>query len=163
MVEFLNVDVELSGHFDRKALVDGFGDAVIVLRNDADERGASFVSFELGAMARTLPGIVSGLIALVHALPTDARARGRRQLRDFNIGVQAGLEPRVSHWTLEAETIASLATIGAALTLTVYGARTDRVRCPNRRRSPSPTSCDRSRVLRPLRHSIASSPRSGRA
>jgi hypothetical protein len=122
-VRFLNVDVELYGAFDRAALLKGFGDAIDVLHDGERERGEPVVSFELSSANPTLHGVISEVVALVRALPDDARsAWDFAARRVFSIGIQAGLAPHATEWTLRAEIMAALATIEADVTLTVYGA-----------------------------------------
>jgi hypothetical protein len=122
-VHFLNVDVDLAGAFDRVALLNGFGSAIDILRDGEDGCGRSVVSFELSTANPALPGVISALIALVLGLPEDARgAWDRADHRIFNIGIQAGLAPHSTEWTLSPELMAALVGIKANVTLTVYGA-----------------------------------------
>ncbi len=122
-VRFLNVDVDVFGAFDRAVLLKGFGDTIDVLRDGEDERGESVVSFELSTASPMLPGVISELVALVLALPDDARgAWDGATRRVFSIGIQAGLDPHSTEWTLSSELMAELLTIKAEISLTVYGA-----------------------------------------
>lgn len=108
---------------DRSALLNGFGDAIVVLHEGRNTPGEPFVSFEVRSTNRTLPTVISELITLVTALPDDARAAWDSAFRRvFDIGIQAGLGPRSTAWTLRAETLAALAAIKAEVTLTIYGA-----------------------------------------
>lgn len=123
IVQFLNVDVELFGAFDRGALLNGFGNAIVVLHEGGDTLGEPSISFEVSSANRTLSTVISELIALVSALPEDARAAwDLANRRVFDIGIQAGLGPRCTAWTLSAEMLSALAAIKAEVTLTIYGA-----------------------------------------
>ena len=122
-VRFLNVDVELFGDFDRAALLAGFGSAVDVLYDGDQLCGGPTLSFELSTARPELPHLASQLVALVRALPEDARAAWDMATRRvFNIGIQAGREPHSTEWTLPADVLAELVEVGGAVTLTVYGA-----------------------------------------
>lgn len=122
-VQFLNVDVEVSGVSDRAALLAGFGDSIDVLFDGETTPGESVVSFELRTAVPTFPDVVSKLIALVRALPGDARAiwDGAAR-RAFDIGIQAGLQPHSSGWVLSTDLMAALVSIDAQVRITVYGA-----------------------------------------
>ncbi|MDB4945350.1 MAG: hypothetical protein JWP97_4884 [Labilithrix sp.] len=122
-VRFLNVDVDLFGDFDHAALVKGFGDAIVVLHRGASGPVAPVLSFESGAAHAAFPAVVFELIALVHALPAEARAAwDKAGRRVFSIGVQAALSPDTSEWVLTREMMSALVGIDADATLTVYGA-----------------------------------------
>lgn len=126
MAQFLNVDVDLFGPFDREALVRGFGDRISVLRNEENEDGEAVVSFESSVATPTFPGVVSELIALVHALPSDARdAWDRATRRVFDIGIRSGFDLHSIQWRLSAEQVAALASLGVEVTITLYGAKLD--------------------------------------
>lgn len=119
-VQFLNVDLELFGKFDRGPLMRSFGDAVFVLCDDAE-----LLSMEVSDHPdSTMLERVSQFVALVRALPEDARRIwGSATRRVLNIGIQSGLEPRCSEWTLPVHILASLAESEVEVTLTVYGAQ----------------------------------------
>lgn len=122
-VQFLNVDVEIFGAFDRAPLLKGFGDAIYVLHDREREPGEPVISFELNTARPTLPGVISDLVSLVRDLPDDARAAWYLATRRvFSIGIQAGLNPHSTEWTFGADIMAALVAIKADVTLTVYGA-----------------------------------------
>ncbi|AKU94973.1 hypothetical protein AKJ09_01637 [Labilithrix luteola] len=122
-VQFLNVDVDVSGVFDRAVLLAGFGDSIDVLFDGEAKSGESVVSFELRTATPTFPDVISGLIALVRALPDDARAAwDGANRRIFDIGIQAGLHPHSSNWSLTTEIMAALVSIDAEVRMTVYRA-----------------------------------------
>ena len=122
-VRFLNVDVDVFGAFDRAPLLEAFGDDIDVLHDGEREPGVPVLSFELSTASPTLPGVISELVALVRALPDEARAAWNlANRRVLNVGIQAGLDPRCSEWTLSVEMMAALVEVNAYVTLTVYGA-----------------------------------------
>ncbi len=122
-VQFLNMDVDVFGELDRAALLRGFGDTIFVLHVSEQRAGEPAISFELSTASPALPAVISELVALVRALPDDARAAWNLATRRvFNIGIQAGLEPRCTEWALSAGLLADLVEINAGVTLTLYGA-----------------------------------------
>ncbi len=122
-VRFLNVDVDLYGVVDRAALLRGFGEAIVVLHEGGDAGGPD-ISFELsGPDVRTLTGTIAELIALVRALPDDARAAWNAATRRvFDIGIQSGRAPHSTHWSIDANVLTALGEINADVVITVYGA-----------------------------------------
>lgn len=122
-VRFLNVDVELYGEFDRTALLPGFADAIVVLCENEDGRGGPTVCFELNAVTPSLPSVVAELIAIVRALPDDARAAWDAAARRvFNVGFQSGRTPHSTQWSIDANLLTALGELEVDLVVTVYGA-----------------------------------------
>jgi hypothetical protein len=122
-VQFLNVDVEVFGEFDRAALLKGFGDAIHLLHEGESRPGEPAISFELSTAMPTFPGVISELLTLIGALPADARAAWNHATRRvFSIGIQAGLHPRSTEWMLAGEMMAALVEVNADVALTLYGA-----------------------------------------
>jgi hypothetical protein len=122
-VHFLNVDVELYGTFDRDALLRGLGGAIVVLHEGSGREAEPALSFESTTPSPTADGALVELIALVHALPEDARgAWDAATRRVFDIGIQSGRTPHSTHWSIDASVLTALGGIGAELAITVYGA-----------------------------------------
>ena len=119
-VQLLNVDLELSGAFDHASLLRSLGDSVFVVAADA----GSLLSLEVNDVPdSTLMDKISQFVALVRALPPDARGVWNSATRRvFNIGIQSGLTPHCTEWTLPTELLAALVEIGAEVTITLYGA-----------------------------------------
>jgi hypothetical protein len=123
IVDFLNVDVELYGAFDRAALLRGFGDQIVVLYEGTDPQGEPAISFELCGVNLTAEAALAALIALVRALPEDARTEwNAAKRRVFDIGIQSGRAPHSTHWSIDANVLAALGDINVDLVVTVYGA-----------------------------------------
>ena len=63
------------------------------------------------------------LIALVRALPDDARAAWDAAARRvFEVGFQSGRTPHSTQWIIDADLRTSLGEINVDLVVTVYGA-----------------------------------------
>lgn len=123
VVQFMNVDLDLYGAFDRDALRRGFGNAAFVLYERGEAAGGPDLSFEVnGPETPTLSGTLVALIALVRALPTDGRAAWDAATRRvFDIGIQSGRTPHSTHWSIDANVLTDLGEIKADLAITVYG------------------------------------------
>lgn len=136
-VQFLNVDLVLVGSFDRAPLVAAAGKRVFVLQEDVpfDGRRRAMV-LESSTTARSLSGTLSALLRWVDELPPSARRSWKAASRRiFDIGVQSGLQPHETSWTLRNRELAALERAGAEVMVTLYGAKWRDVRSTNRRRS----------------------------
>jgi hypothetical protein len=97
-----------------------------------------------------LEATLAYLVEWVQHLPRSARrAWGAAACRVFDIGIQAGLQPHETHWTIPPKLIRTLAKVGAEVVVTVYGARW-RNRTARRRPSGQP----RSRLRQPARETL---------
>jgi hypothetical protein len=120
-VKFINVDVILAGEVDSKPLLGAFGDGVVVLHEDGP------LVLELANVGLDLHETLSRFVELVSALPRKARTSwAGASRRVFDIGIQAGLTPHETHWSIPSDLIAALAKIGGEVVLTVYGAKWSR-------------------------------------
>ncbi len=121
-VRFLNIDLLLVGRFDREPLLSAMGDEMFVLHEDA-----VFLALEVAAPVLDLSRTLARLLNWVEGLPPSARrswtAASRRV---FDIGIQGGLKPNDTHWTIRQDKVAALAKVGAEVVLTVYGAELKR-------------------------------------
>jgi ABC-type transporter Mla MlaB component len=117
-VELLNVNLELFGDFDRDLLLRAWGEAVVVVSDD------DILALELNDTPDAiLTTKLSAFVALVRALPKDARqAWDAAAKRVFNIGIQSGLKPHCTYWTIPTDILASVVEIRAEAMLTIYGA-----------------------------------------
>ena len=140
-VHFLNIDLLLVGRFDRRPLLASLRDDVFVLHDDAKFEGEDCLVLEVLAPGLDLSATLARLLKWVQRLPPVARRSwAAASRRVFDIGIQAGLEPNDSHWTVPHEQIAALARLRAEVMFTVYGAKLEtRVAAPRsaRRRKPS--------------------------
>jgi hypothetical protein len=132
-VEFHNIDLLLVGRFDRKPLLAALRDDVFVLHEDARFDNKKCLILEALAPGLDLTRTLTRLLKWVQGLPLPARrswtAASRRV---FDIGIQSGLKPHDSHWTIRRDQVAALAKVGAEVVLTVYGAEWTRHRAPPR-------------------------------
>jgi len=121
---FLNVDLDLWSAAPLDPVINALGRRVIVLHAGKDGRRYR-AHLELSGMARDADRVISRFVALVDGLPRTARdAWNRAQVREFNIGVQAGTTPHHYGVGLQPDTVRGVARINARLGVTVYA--TDR-------------------------------------
>src|SRR5207249_10952612 len=76
---------------------------------------------ELAKLTRTADATIRGFCSLIEALPKLERDLwNAAKARDFNIGVQAGVEPHSTEFALAAETLKAAYELGARIVFTVY-------------------------------------------
>ncbi len=72
-------------------------------------------------MSESADSIIRGFCALIRKLPKAAVEQwNQSKVRDFNIGVQAALQPHSHEIALELETVRAAAEVNARIVLTVY-------------------------------------------
>ncbi len=122
-VQFLNIDLLLTGAFDRKPLLAALGDGVFVLHDDAPFDGEECLVLEVLKPGLDLANTLARLLKWAEGLPPAARRSwAAASRRVFDIGIAAGLRPHESHWGIRHELVAALAALGGEVILTVYGA-----------------------------------------
>ena len=122
-VHFLNIDLLLIGRFDRGPLLAALADDLFVLHDDAKLEDEDCLILELQEPGLDLARTLARLVEWARGLPPSAsRSWAAASRRIFDIGIQAGMKPHDSHWSISPEQIDALAKLRAALVLTVYGA-----------------------------------------
>ena len=110
-VTFLNVDLELFGDLDWRPLRRALGKKVVVLHD-----GAGLLALEVSKVGLDAAQTIGTFLALIADLPSPARAVWKAaELRRFDLGIQAGLNPFHNTWTLPPELLADVAACGAEL------------------------------------------------
>ena len=96
------------------------GKRVLVLHAGRDGRTYS-AHFELSRQTKCADSTIRSFCALIRGLP---RAEGRlwnaAKVRDFNIGVQAEMQPFSYEIALAAETVKAASEVNARIVFTVY-------------------------------------------
>ena len=121
---FLNVDLDIWSRSPLDSLVAGFGRRVLVLHAGKERRRYS-AHLELASSGprASADRIINRFVDLITRLPRSARTLwNRAQIREFNVGIQAGARPFSYGTLLEPETLAGMARVNARLGFTVYGA-----------------------------------------
>lgn len=118
--EFLNVDLDLKSAAALDALVTAWGSRVIPI-HAARTRGRHWMRFMLAGQPKTPAQAILRFCRLVEDLPGPARAVWKNAAsREFDIGIQAGIERRAAEWVLEPKVLAAVASVGGRIRLTIY-------------------------------------------
>jgi hypothetical protein len=120
--QLLNVDLDVYSRSDLQFLVKSFGKKVIVLYVGRERRGYSAHLELAGIQNHSADAAIRAFCALVRSLPKTERGlwNGART-REFSVGVQAGQRPFACDFRIEAQTVKTVAELGAVIVLTVYG------------------------------------------
>jgi hypothetical protein len=120
--QFRNVDLEVSSATDLRWLVEEFGGDVRNLYCGS-AHGHFLATFETDAIAGDPDTLIGFFCNLVENLPQEGRrAWDEALLRIFNIGYDAGYEPRAYQSDLRPDTVAAISRIGASVRITIYPA-----------------------------------------
>jgi hypothetical protein len=116
VTHFLNVDVDLRLSDGIDELLRYLEPSILVLNRTAQE-----ASFELNDEPSSLEETLLNCIACVEALPPQAKELWRRcDMRQLNIGIQAGHQPYAEIFAISNETVASIANNQLEIVFTVY-------------------------------------------
>ena len=119
---FLNVDLDVHSKSNLQPLVTAMGKKVHVLFVGRIKRTYQ-VHLELweSGLSESADSIVRGFCALIRALPKAAvELWNSAKVRDFNIGVQAAMQPHAYEIALAPETVRAAAEVNARIVLSVY-------------------------------------------
>jgi hypothetical protein len=126
LTQFLNVDLDLRAKLGLDELVAALANKVVVLSQESSDKSLQFASLELnsGPDELSLDETLRALIEAVQRLSPDMHALWDGcVLRQINIGIQAGLEPKSCEFDISKETVAMLAGMNCSLLFTVYAVR----------------------------------------
>lgn len=128
-VRFLNIDLLLVGRFDRDPLLGALGHEMLVVHDDAEFENEKCLVLEVLTPGLDLPHTLMRLLKWAQGLSGPAcRSWATASRRIFDIGIQGGVKPHDSHWSIRQEDVAALAKLGAEVMLTVYAAEWNRGR-----------------------------------
>ena len=117
-IEFLNIDLDIESNQDLSEIVAGFGDRVVVQRNER-VGGVNHASFSTGYSEEN--EIIQEYCALVNGLKPVAReVWDNCAKRVFDIGYESGETPNNFHSEIKAGSIEALAKIGGSVIVTIY-------------------------------------------
>jgi len=120
--QFRNVDLEVSSASDLGWLVEELGEDVTKLYC-GPAQGHFLATFEANHVVGDPDELIGFFCGLIEALPGDRqRAWGQAFLKIFNIGYDAGYEPRAYQSDLRPDTVAAIAGVGASVRITIYPA-----------------------------------------
>jgi hypothetical protein len=119
---YINVDLDIFARVSLKGLVDAMGEEVFVLYVGGEGQKHE-AHVELAASHRGIPAdrTITGLTRLVKRLPLRYRkVWDSARSREFNVGIDAGLEPHSFELRLDRRTVDAVRDVGGALVVTVY-------------------------------------------
>ena len=120
---FVNADLDIWSRSRLNRLVTAFGNGVDVLfvGREGARYGAHLELSERLGQARSADTFIRRLAALVVALPPPARKLwDEAEVREFNLGIQAGSRPYSWESRLRPSTVHLAAQLKAGLVVTVY-------------------------------------------
>lgn len=116
--QFLNIDLDLESKHDIRPLAEAWGEDVFTFRLDNDD-GIWRGSFE--TMEDDAEKIIDKYYQLVTGLsPALRELWDSASQRIFDIGFEAGSDPRVFQAHLSDQAVAKIHSIGGSLTVTIY-------------------------------------------
>jgi hypothetical protein len=118
--QFLNVDLDIYSTSNLEPLITALGKKVFVLYAGRDKRTYS-ARLELASNTKNADATIRRFCNLIAALPKAGRDLwNTAKVRDFNIGVQAGMYPHSYEIELEEVTVKAASQIHARIVFTVY-------------------------------------------
>jgi hypothetical protein len=120
--QYRNVDLDVYGKVPLDGFVQALGDEAVVLYVGGGRRKYE-AHVELGSshMAMSADETIIGLIGLIRGLPrVHRKIWDSAKRREFNVGIDAGLEPHSFELRLRQQTLKAIADVGAVLVITVY-------------------------------------------
>jgi len=121
--EFINVDLQVRSYATLRPLLEAWSDRVSTLHVDKDGR-KHWVVLELTTQPSDPERGILAFCRLVRRLRGPARTAWQKaSSREFDIGIQAGLEPHAAEWVLSRKVINAVHDVGAHVRLTVYSPR----------------------------------------
>jgi hypothetical protein len=117
---FLNVDLDIWSRAPLDDLVTAFGQKVVVLHVGKEGRQYG-AHLEVALSPPDADRTIRRFVTLVDGLPRSTRKIWETaQVRQFNVGVQAGTSPHAYELRLQKATVEAAARIGAQLAFAVY-------------------------------------------
>jgi hypothetical protein len=116
---FLNVDLDVCSRWDLQPLLAALGQKILILY--AGRHGRSYKAhLELARSPKSANAAIHIFAALICELPKlERRLWDTATVRDFNIGVQAAMQPHAYEIRLTHETIETVSALKARIVVTV--------------------------------------------
>ena len=119
---YVNVDLDVYSGTPLDGLVKALGEKVFVLYVGGGRRKyEAHIELASSHMDLSADDTILGLIDLVRKLPRmHRRTWNSAKRREFNIGIEAGLEPRGFELRLQQRTLHAIGDVGGSVVITVY-------------------------------------------
>jgi hypothetical protein len=117
------LDLDIFSRVSLKGLVDAMGEEALVLYvGGAGRKYEAHVELaSSGHLGMTADRTIRGLARLVKCLPPSYRKIwDLAKSREFNVGIEAGLEPHSFELRLDRRTVDAVRDVGGTLVVTVY-------------------------------------------
>lgn len=120
--QYLNVDLDILSRSPLDRLASAMGPRAYVLYvGRHGRRYGARLELARSHVGMSADKTIRGLVRLVETLPPAERRLWDGALsREFNIGIEAGLQPHAFELRLKPATVESIVRIGATLVVTVY-------------------------------------------
>jgi hypothetical protein len=120
--KYLNVDLDIFARVPLKELVNSIGKEAIVLYVGGERRKyEAHLELASSGTDMTADRTIIGLTRLVKRLPPRYRkVWDSARSREFNIGIEGGLQPHSFEVRLDRRTVDAVSEVGGALVITVY-------------------------------------------
>ena len=117
---FLNVDFDIYSKSNLEPLVAALGERVYVLYSGRHKRTYE-AHLELASHPKSADSAIQKFAAMIGLLPKVQRNLwDTAKIRDFSIGMQAGMQPFSYNMPLARETVEAAAGLKARIVLTIY-------------------------------------------
>lgn len=119
---YVNVDLDVYASVPLDGFVRALGDdAFVLFVGGARRRYEAHVELASSHMAMSADDTIVGLIRCIRGLPRPQRKIwDGAQRREFNVGIEAGLEPHGFELRLQQPTLEAIADVRGALVISVY-------------------------------------------
>ena len=119
---YVNVDLDVYSRVALDGFVQALGDEAFVLYVGGRRRQyEAHVELELSHMAMSADETIVGLTRLIQGLPRVHRKTwDSAQRREFNVGIEAGVEPHGFELRLHPRTLKAMTDLRGSLVVTVY-------------------------------------------
>jgi hypothetical protein len=133
---YVNVDFDVYARVPLDSLVQALGDEALVLYVGGGRRKyEAHLELASSHMAMSADDTIVGLTHLIRALPRVHREIwDSAQRREFNIGIEAGLEPHGFELRLQQQTLKAITDVRGVLVVTVYAPDLRAASLPAKRR-----------------------------
>jgi hypothetical protein len=133
---YANVDLDVYAGVPLDNFVQALGDEAFVLYVGGGRRKyEAHVELASSHMAMSADDTIVGLVRLVRGLPrVQRKIWDSAKRREFNIGIEAGLEPHGFELRLQQRTLQAMTDVRAVLVITVYAPDLSEARLPVTRR-----------------------------
>jgi hypothetical protein len=121
-VRYLNTDLDLSATEDLRPLAAAFeSQGFFPLHVEQIEEGSWFAAFETREQYDEPESNIAAMLSIIERLDEpEQKVWQNLKLREFNIGYDCGLEPRVFEQGLSNTTLKRIAEVGASLRVMLY-------------------------------------------